>query len=116
MPLITIGATAIPAPSDFSVGVMDISKAERTSNGKMIIERIATKRKLELSWTYLSRTDLATVLAAVSGVTFSVTYMDPVTNANRTATFYCGDRSAGMIDFVNSVPRYKDVKFNLIEV
>jgi hypothetical protein len=115
MPLVTIGAVDLPTPSDFSVGVQDLSKAERNARGTMIIERIATKRKLDLSWSYLTAAQLSTVLNAVSPVFFTVTYVDPVTNANRSATFYCGDRNVGMIDFRGGVPRYKDVKFSLIE-
>lgn len=115
MALITIAGVDIPSPSDYQVSIMDLSKADRNANGTMIIERIATKRKLELSWSYLSRTDLATILALVSTVTFKVKYLDPQTNSILESTFYCGDRSVGMIDFVNSVPRYKDIKFNLIE-
>lgn len=115
MPLITIDGVTIPTPSEFNVSIMDISKAERNANGTMVIERITTKRKLELSYRFLSRSDMASLLSAVSPVTFSVTYMDPATNANRTSTFYCGDRAVSMLDFVSSVPRYKDIKFNLIE-
>jgi hypothetical protein len=115
MSLITIGAVDLPSPSEFSVGLMDLSKAERNAKGTMIIERIATKRKLELAWNYLTATQLATVLNAVTPVFFSVTYRDPLTNADRTGTFYVGDRNVGMIDFQNNVPRYKDIKFNLIE-
>lgn len=116
MALLTIAGAAIPSPTDYQVSIMDLSKAERTSKGKMVIERIATKRKLELSWNYLSRTNLATILNLVAAVTFTVIYFDPKANDYVESTFYCGDRSAGMIDFINGVPRYKDVKFNLIEV
>lgn len=115
MALITIDGMAIPTPSNCSVGIQDLSKAERNALGTMIIERIATKRKLELSWAYLSRTDLATILNAVSPVFFTVQYMDPQTNANKSGVFYCGDRKCDMLDFKNSVPRYKDVSFSLIE-
>lgn len=115
MALLNIGGVDMPTPSDFIVGVMDISKAERNANGTMIMERIATKRKLDLTWLYLTPAQLSTLLNAVSGVAFTVIYMDPVLNANRTGTFYCGDRSVGMIDFQNGVPRYKDIKFPLIE-
>lgn len=105
----------LPTPSDFQVGIMDLSKAERNANGWMIIERIATKRKLELSWNYLSRSQLSAILVKVSTVSFYVKYMDPAQNTYKESEFYCGDRSAGMIDFINGVPRYKDVKFSLIE-
>ncbi|UWG96777.1 hypothetical protein LPY66_18150 [Dehalobacter sp. DCM] len=113
--MITINGNAIPIPSSFGIGIQDISKAERNARGTMIIERITTKRKLELGWSYLSKTDLAALLTAVSPVTFTVVYPDAQTGANRSGTFYCGDRSAGMIDYRGGIPRYKDVKFSLIE-
>ena len=115
MALIKVGSVDLPTPSDYGVGIQDLSKAERNAAGTMIIERIATKRKLELSWAYLSRTDLAQILNAVSPTFFTVQYVDPQDNANKTGTFYAGDRKCGMLDFQNSVPRYKDVGFSLIE-
>jgi hypothetical protein len=108
MALINIGGSDLPTPTDY--------KADRNTNGTMIIERIrAGVRKIELSWTYLTAAQLSQVLNAVSPVFFTVTYMDPIDNANRTGTFYSGDRNCGMIDFKAGVPRYKDIKFNLIE-
>ncbi|MFJ5713111.1 DUF6711 family protein [Neobacillus sp. NPDC093127] len=115
MALISIGGVDLPTPTDLDVGIMDLSKAERNANGTMIIERIATKRKLGISYAFLTRSELSQVLGAVSPVFFSVTYLDPQTNNYRTGQFYCGDRNVGMMDFINSVPRYKDIKFDLIE-
>ena len=115
MALISIDGVDIPTPSDLGWGIMDLSKAERNAKGTMIIERIATKRKLELSYATLDRAAMSTILKAISPVFFSVTYMDPQTNANRTGTFYCGDRTGGMLKFINGVPTYKDIKFDLIE-
>jgi len=115
MPIIIIDGVEIPAPSEYSIGIQDISKAERNANGTMIIERVATKRKIELSWKYLDKDQLAQVLNAVSPVFFQVAYVDPQDNGVRTGTFYAGDRKSGMLDFKNGVARYKDVSFNLIE-
>lgn len=115
MALLTINGVA-SSPSDLQVGIMDLNRAERNANGNMTIERINTKRKLELTFQYMDRTTLATLLNAVAGVSFSVTYPDPRTNALETKTFYCGDRSIGLLDYLNNVPRYRDVRFNLIEL
>ncbi|MGI6071372.1 MAG: DUF6711 family protein [Blautia sp.] len=115
MALIKINGVDIHAPSEYSVGIQDISKAERNANGTIIIERIATKRKIELSWKYLDRASLSTIFNAVADVFFTVEYIDPQDNATKIGTFYCGDRKAGLIDFKNGIPRYKDVSFNLIE-
>ncbi|KRQ86060.1 hypothetical protein ABG79_02192 [Caloramator mitchellensis] len=115
MSVLKINGADVPAPSSLIVGIMDISKAERNAQGTMIIERIATKRKLELSWSYLTKDELSNLLNKVSPVFFEVTYTDPQTGVLRTGTFYCGDRSVGMMDYNNGNIRWKDIKFNLIE-
>lgn len=113
--MIKINGVELPTPSDYTVGIQDLSKAERNANGTMIIERIATKRKLELSWKYLSKEQLSNLFNLVSPVFFTVNYIDPQVGGSKTGTFYCGDRSAGALDFINGNIRYKDIKFNLIE-
>jgi hypothetical protein len=113
--LIRINGVDLPTPTDLDIGIMDLSKAERNAKGTMIIERITTKRKLSLSYNFLDRSKLSLVLNAVSPVFFSVAYMDPMTDGMKTGTFYCGDRDCGMLDVKNGVPRYKDIKFDLIE-
>lgn len=113
--ILQVGQVIFPDPSDLSIGIQDISKAGRNTNGTMIIERIATKRKIEVSYKYLSASELSTVLSAIAGTFFTVTYTDPVINALRTGTFYSGDRTAPAMDFFKGTPRYKDVKFNFVE-
>lgn len=113
--MIKINTTTIATPSTFSVSINDISKAERNANGKILIERIATKRKLEIGYSYLSQAGLASLLSAISSVFFTVEYPDPQTGALRSGTFYVGDRTAGAIDYQNNTMRWKDIKFNFIE-
>ncbi|MCG7406786.1 hypothetical protein MH117_05090 [Paenibacillus sp. ACRRX] len=105
----------IPTPSDFQVGIQDISKAERNARGSMIIERIATKRKLEIGWRYLTDQQLKQLLNAVSPVFFQVDYPDPQTGGQRQGTFYAGDRTVGAMDYIDSKIRWKEIKFNVIE-
>lgn len=113
--MIRIDGVVIPTPSDYQIGIMDLSKAERNALGTMIIERIATKRKIELSWNYLSKENLSLLFNLVSPVFFEVVYIDPQNGGNKTGTFYAGDRTAGALDYNNGNIRYKDIKFNLIE-
>ena len=115
MALIKFNGVDIPTPSDYSVGIQDISKAERNANGTMIIERVATKRKIELAWKFLSKDQLSTLFNMVSPVFFTVEYIDPQDNGIKSGTFYCGDRAAGALDFIDGNIRYKDIKFNLVE-
>ncbi len=113
--MIKIDGVKIPNPSTYQIGIMDLSKAERNARGDIIIERIATKRKIELFWRYLEKEKLSDLLTRVSPVFFEVKYINPQTDNIETGTFYCGDRVAQSIDYKNGVMRYKDIKFNLIE-
>lgn len=115
MALLTIGGQVMPTPTDITVGVMDISKAERNSNGFLIIERVTTKKQLGITYAYCTANDLKTILNAISPTFYNVTYLDPVSNTFKTTSMYCGDRSMGMVSFIDNVPVYKDVTFSLIE-
>lgn len=113
--MIRIDGVVIPTPGDYTVGIMDLSKAERNANGTMIIERVATKRKIELAWKYLSKEQLSDLFNRVSPVFFEVEYIDPQDNGIKSGTFYAGDRKAGAIDYINGNIRYKDISVNLVE-
>lgn len=114
--MIAISGTELPSPSTYTPGVMDISKAARNANGTMIIERIATKRKISLAWANVSAEDASTILTLVSPVSFSVDYLDPETNTIKTGTFYCGDRGADGVVYKDGKMTYKDLKFDIIEL
>lgn len=112
--MIKINGVVLPTPSDYNPGIQDISKAERNARGTMIIERIATKRKIELAWKYLSQEELSLILNLISPVFFTVDYIDPK-DGRITGTFYVGDRNVGALDYINGIIRWKDIKFSLIE-
>lgn len=113
--MIKIDGLELPTPSEYRVSIQDLSKAERNARGTMIIERIATKRKLELAWKYLNKEQLSQLLNLVAPVFFTVEYIDPQENKKKSGIFYCGDRSVGALDYRNGNIRWKDIKFNLIE-
>lgn len=113
--MIKINGVEIPTPSEFLVGHQDISKAERNAKGNMIMEIIATKVKLEMSWAYLTQPEAQALFAAVAPTFFNVEYPDPVTGTRRTLNFYKGDRKIPMLIYKNGVPYWKDVAFNVIE-
>ena len=114
--MIKVNGVEILTPSGYAVGIEDIVKAERNLMGTMIINRIATKRKLELSWIFLTQSQLSALLQAVSSVTFQVEYPDPQAGGMRTGAFYAGGKSAGAIDYKDGEVRWKEAKFNLIEI
>lgn len=113
--MIKVNGVEIPTPSTYQPTLNDIGKADRNANGTMILEIITTKRKLEMSWSYLSQSDLAFLFQSIAGTFFTVEYPDPEDGTTKTGTFYKGDRSAGAIDYKDGVMRWKDCKVNFIE-
>lgn len=113
--MIGVNGVEIPTPSDYQVGIMDLSQAGRNAKGNLLIERIATKRKIEMAWNYLDKDVLSQLLKLVSPVFFQVTYIDPQENSVKTGTFYVGDRNMGALDYKQGKIRYKDIKMNFIE-
>lgn len=109
------GVDVSPTPTTYDISILDITKAERNANGQMIIERIAQKRKIAISYAFLTAAQLSTLLNQTSAIYYDVTYLDPVSNSYLTSSFYNGDKNIGMVDFLNGVPRYKDFKLDLIE-
>lgn len=116
MALLQIGGKDMPTPTEYSISYMDLSKADRNANGSMIIERIATKRKLALTWSYITAVDLSTILQAIAPTSYTVYFRDAQYNNMQTGVFYCGDRNVGMISYIDGNPVYKDFSFDLIEL
>lgn len=113
--MLEINNTPIPSPSSFQVGIMDISDGERNAKGDMLIDRIATKRKIELNWKFLESNELSKLLQLVNNVFFFVKYPDPMTGNMETKTFYVGDRTVPMCTFKDGKPLWNDIGFNFIE-
>ena len=115
--MIQINGVDIPTPTTFQVGIQDVcAYAERTADGDMKREVKTTKRKLDLTYTSLTGANMTALLTAIAPASFTVQYPDPQTGTLTTKTFYCGDRTAGAIDYKGSAIRWKDLKFNLVEV
>lgn len=115
MSLIKINGVEIPTPSTFNPSIMNLSNSERNANGMMIMEIIAQKQKLELSWKIISAEKLSSVLNLIDSTFFQVEYPNPKTNKTTTKTMYCGDRTVGVMSYIDGEIKYKDFKVNFIE-
>lgn len=110
----SINGIQIKTPQ-LKVGMFTISKSERLASGKMSMDIIATKRRLDLRWPLIKDTDLQQLLNTLASKTFhSVVYPDPQNGETATITAYVGDRNMDAWQKIGS--RYwKDVSIALIE-
>lgn len=114
--LLRVNGSEVKTPIKFSVGIYDVStSAVRNADGTMNIDRVGTKRKLEMEWSTLTWSETATLLSAVTDVYFNVTYPDPKTGTYRSIVCYRGDITAPMAIMKNDNPYWKGLKMNWIE-
>lgn len=94
-----VGNTAIPDPSTFEFTVADLDlSGERDSNGLLHRDRVATKHNVKVSYDALAYSQTATICNLLSPASFQFTFIRPDTNATYTGTYYCGDRTMGVIN------------------
>ena len=97
---------ALPDPSELEMGLQDIDAPStgRSADGTMLRDRVCggatAKRKLNLTWNYIGNDVAGIILRAIADEFFYVTYPDPFTGENRTATMYAGDRHLPMYNAV----------------
>lgn len=117
MAVLTVNGVAMPTPSAMKINIFDVSaNADRNASGNVVIDRVGTKRKLEMRWAHLTVNQLSSLLSAVGEkVFFTAGYPDPQTGGMRSMTCYCGDRSTGILRMEDGRPVWTDVEMNWIE-
>lgn len=82
-----INDKTIKSPSEISHSYEVLDKAERTIDGTMVVDLIGRKRKVDVSWEYLSKEDMKILATETKTGTFvTVTFHDSITGALTTIT------------------------------
>lgn len=114
--MVTLNGVAVKSPRKMAVAIMDIgSSGERNAAGATLIDRVATKRKIDLEWGPLTNAQASAILTAVTAVFFDLTYPDPQTGANRTIVCHVGERSAPMVRNYGGLALWEGLKMTLME-
>lgn len=95
MALLKINGTSLPAPIVLQPGIQDLDSEDGTGRnqaGTLFRDRIAVKRSVHCEWGVLTRSEMASLLSAMSAVSFSLTYPDPQLGELKTITAYVGNR------------------------
>jgi len=82
------------AKSDWSKQDLSADGAGRVESGRMLKKRIAKVDRLDLEWSYITRSEAATVLQAFDSEYILVEYLDAKSGAWVTKHFYTGDMTA----------------------
>ena len=114
--MLSVNGRDMPAPSKMKVTIFDVSsEARRSASGLSLMDRVAEKRRLDLSWAHLSGDELAYLLENVSGGFFEVRYPDPHTGGARSMSCSCSDRVMGVLRMEGGQPLWTNVEMHWIE-
>lgn len=113
--MMTINKWIPPTPSSMNVALFDVSQGvSRSASGCAVMDRTGVKRRLELSWAYMSGWNLQLLLERVVGF-FDVVYPDPQTGTDRSMTCYCSEKTTGILRMQDGNPVWTDVKMTWTE-
>lgn len=92
----TTEITNLPPLTKSDWGKQDLSApdAGRLESGRMLKKRVGKADRIDLEWSYISRTDAATVLQAFDHEYLLVTYLDAKSGSWVEKHFYAGDMAA----------------------
>ncbi|ABB14935.1 DUF6711 family protein [Carboxydothermus hydrogenoformans] len=112
-----INGQVMPTPQDIGLEWYVLTKSGRVASGKMTMEYVAQKRKLNCKYTLLKESQLNAIKAQIyqpGRVFFTVTYDD--TDGEKTITCYAGAIKAKPLTRDSSGEMlYENVEFALIE-
>lgn len=113
--MLYIAGTKVATPSEIKVGHFDLTKSGRTASGKMVMEIIATKRRVDCTWKLIKDSDLKQILDLIDAHKPFFTLTFPEAGGTATMTCYAGDRNTSLWHTINGVRYWQDVSIAFIE-
>ena len=113
--MLKIAGVTVKTPSELKIGRFDITKSNRSASGKMMMEIIATKRRVDVVWKMLKDSELQQILDLITANKpfFSLEYPDA--GGTKTMTCYAGDIVTSLWHTKNGVRFWEDVQISFIE-
>ena len=89
-------------------------KSGRNANGDTVVDVINKKVKLQVTFRYMTDTEMANLLATFENYVINVTYRDVKTNSNKTITCYTGTPEPEYYCILDNRVLYKEMSLNFI--
>lgn len=112
---IIIAGVQVAKPAAVKVGRFDLTKSERTASGKMMMEIIATKRRVDVTWKMLKDSDLQLIIDTINAHKPFFTLQYPDIGGTSTMTCYAGDINTSLWHTINGVRYWSEVTIAFIE-
>lgn len=107
--------TDLPNPSKYQYNLADISSpdAGRTEDMVMNKMRLGQARHIDISWSYPSVSECASIMAAFNSEYVRVNFLDGLTGMYMDKRFYVGDRVSPLWNSAKG--RWESISFSIIQ-
>ncbi len=113
--MLKIAGITVKAPTELKVGRFNLSKSSRTASGKMVMDIIATKRRVDVVWKMLPDSELQKIINAITANKPFFTLQYPDAGGQKTMTCYVGDIVTSLYHTIGGVRYWSDVSIPFIE-
>jgi hypothetical protein len=113
--VITIAGVQVANPAEVKVGRFDLTKSSRTASGRMTMEIISTKRRLDVVWKMITDEQFDLILSTIESHKpfFQVSFPGP--KGTETMTCYCGDVVSSLWYRIGDIRYWREVSIAFIE-
>jgi hypothetical protein len=113
--VLKIAGVSVKAPTDLKIGRFDLTKSGRTASGKMVMDVIATKKRVDITWKMLPDNELQKIIDTITANKpfFSLEYPDA--GGTQTMTCYAGDIVTSLWHTKNGIRYWEEVSIPFIE-
>ena len=113
--MLKIAGVSVKAPTDLKIGRFDLTKSSRTASGKMVMELIATKKRVDITWKMLPDNELQKIIDTITANKPFFTLEYPDAGGTKTMTCYVGDITTGLWHTIGGIRYWKEVSVPFIE-
>ena len=113
--MLKIAGTTVKTPTELKIGRFDLSKSGRTASGKMVMDIVATKRRVDVVWKMLPDSELKKILDVITANKpfFSLEYPDA--GGTKTMICYAGDINTTLWYTKNGIRYWEEISIPFIE-
>jgi hypothetical protein len=113
--VLKIAGTTVKTPTELKIGRFDLSKSGRTASGKMVMDIIATKRRVDVVWKMLPDDELQKIIDTITANKPFFTLEYPDAGGTKTMTCYAGDIVTSLWHTKNGVRYWEEISIPFIE-
>ena len=113
--MLKIAGVTVKTPSELKVGRFDLTKSNRTASGKMMMELIATKRRVDVVWKMLTDSELQTIIDTITSNKPFFVLEYPDAGGSKVMICYAGDIVTSLWHTKNGVRYWEEVSVGFIE-